>query len=144
VIARLCACGLIATIAVTAAHGGTGRLTATGVQAALIANGYPARTQCGEVIEPPTVLGSHSHIFNGRSIPACWVVVERDGYSVYVTPHSNATAAKTAYARIHNPWAKQSREAAIGDVVLTGYRITRADWLRISQLVASVVTGAHP
>jgi hypothetical protein len=145
VIARVLVCGLVATFSVTASYGGTGRpLTARGVQAALIRNGYPARTQCGEVVEPPPPLGSHSHIFSGRSIPACWVVVERDGFSVYVTPHSNAAAATLAYQRTHNPWAKQSREAAIGDVLLTGYRVTKADWLRISHLVASVVTRAHP
>jgi hypothetical protein len=61
-----------------------------------------------------------------------------------VTPHSNAPAAKLAYERTRNPWEKQSREAAIGDVLLTGYRVTTADWLRISHLVTSVVTGAHP
>jgi len=145
VIARLCACGLIAAFAVAAAYGGSGRpLTVPGVKAALIHDGYPARTQCGEVLEPPPVLGSSSHIFSGRPIPACWVVVERDGFSVYVTPHSNAAAATLAYQRTHNPWAKQSREAAIGDALLTGYRIATTDWLRISHTVASVVTGVHP
>jgi hypothetical protein len=138
-------CGAIAGVFAGAAYGGSGHpLTVPGVQAALVHNGFPARTQCGEVIEPPPAPGSHSHSVSARLIAACWVVVERDGYSVQVIPHSNTAAAKLAYERTHNSWAKRSREAVIGHVVLTGYRITAADWLRVSHIVASVVTGSHP
>jgi hypothetical protein len=141
--ARICACGLVAMFAVTGASAVNGPLTARGVQAALIRDGYPARTQCGEVIEPPPPRSSRGRIVSEQTVPACWVLVERDGFSLHVTPHSNAAAAKLTVRRIQNRWANQSRNAAIGYVVLSGYRTTKTDWLRISRAVASAI-GVHP
>lgn len=139
-IARICVCGLVALFAVTGASAATKvqPLTAHGVQAALIKNGYPARTQCGEVMEPRPPLRAHGRIFTGHFVPACAVVVERDGFSVRVTPRSSAAAAKLAYQQ-RNPSATQSREAAIGYVLVTGFRIPKADWLRISHVVSSAI-----
>jgi hypothetical protein len=143
-IVRVCACGLVAALAATGAHAARGQpLIARGVQPALIHAGYPARTQCGEVAEPPTPLSTHGRIASEQTIPACWVVVERDGFSVHVTPRSDAAAATLASQKIRNRWATRSRVTAVGYVVLTGYRMTSRDWKRISRVVASVVIGAH-
>jgi hypothetical protein len=114
------------------------------VEKALAAAGYPARSHCGITIVPPPHVGSGNHVFAGHEVPTCWVVVERDGYSVHVTPYTSAALAKLAYERTRNPAAKTTRRAAIGNVVLTAYRLPAREWSRISELVASTLTAPRP
>jgi len=131
--------GIAFALITATAHGATGRLTVPGVRAALVRDGFPARAQCGEVMEPPPALDSHTHIFHTRMVPACWVVVEHDSYSVQVTPHTSDAAAKLAYTRTRNPATKRSRGVVIGKVVVSGFRVGSRDWLQITRVVASVV-----
>jgi len=113
------------------------------VEKALIAAGYPARSQCGITIVPPPRLGSGSHAFAGHDVSTCWVVVERHGYSVHVTPYTSAALAKLAYERTRNPAATTTRRAAIGSVLLSAYRLPALEWSRISTIVASALKARH-
>jgi hypothetical protein len=88
--------------------------------------GLPARVQCGEVADSgrPT-----------RTVPGCWIVVERRGYSVHVVPHSTGRAATVAYERTYNRWAKRTRMAIVRNLVVYGFRVPASDWLTIRRLV---------
>jgi hypothetical protein len=73
----------------------------------------------------------------GRGVAGCWVVIEWRGYSVSVVPHSTATAARVAYRRTYNRWAKKRRMALVRNLVVYGFRVPVADWQAIRGLVIS-------
>jgi hypothetical protein len=129
---------LFALVPVSAVDAATSPVAAPEVEKVLVAAGYPARSQCGMVMVPPRrlVVGQ---VFRARGVSTCWVVVEREGYSVHVTPYTTARLAKVAYERTRNPAAPTTRKAAIGNVVLTAYRLPPPEWLHISKLVASAL-----
>jgi hypothetical protein len=89
------------------------------------------------MLPPPHVVAGQ--VFTAREVSTCWVVVERDGYSVHVTPYTTTGLARLAYQRTRNPAATTTRKAAIGNVMLTAYRLPAVEWLRISKLVAAAV-----
>jgi len=130
--------GFLFALVPVSAVGAASPVAAPKVEKVLIAAGYPARSQCGMVMVPPPrlVVGQ---VFRARGVSTCWVVVEREGYSVHVTPYTTARLAKVAYERTRNPAATTTRKAAIGNVVLTAYRLPPLEWLYISKLVASAV-----
>jgi hypothetical protein len=114
------------------AYNATPRLTVPPrVAKALHQAGFPARTQCGEIADSgvPT-----------RTVPGCWVVVERRGYSVHVQPHSTVMAARAAYERTYNRWAKSTRMAVVQKLVLYGFRVPASEWETIRRLVIGATT----
>jgi hypothetical protein len=138
------ATGLVAVVIAGTASAATPKLTIPHLREALIRAGYPARTQCGEVAEPLPARTSNGGVVRLTSMPACWVIIERDGYAVSIIPHSNPAAAKDASKSMHNRWAKRSRSAAVGYALISAFRLPKSDWTRIYCVVASVVTPAHP
>jgi hypothetical protein len=135
--------GLVAVVLASTAYGAKPKLTIPHLREALILKGYPARTQCGEVAEPAPPITSHGGVIGLRSVPACWVVIERDGYSVSIIPHSSSAAAKVAYRTMQNPWAKQNRSTTVGHVIIAAFRLPKSDWPRIYRVVKSVVQTSH-
>jgi hypothetical protein len=133
------AAGFVTVMIASTAYAATPKLTILHLRDALRVEGYPARTQCGEVAEPPPPVGSPGRVIRLGSVPACWVIIERDGYSVSVIPHSSSAAAKASYKSMQNPWAKQNRSTAVGFVVISAFRLPNADWSRIYRVVRSVV-----
>jgi hypothetical protein len=137
-------CTGVAALLLVAAAGAANPVSLPNVKSALVAAGYPARTQCGEKIVPYPILYTGSHVIVGRLVPNCWVVVERDGYSLHVDQFATAALAKLAYERGHNRWARNKRAAAIGSFGLSAYRLPAGEWMRITKLVASAVASSHP
>jgi hypothetical protein len=138
------ASGLVAVVIAGTASAATHRLTIPHLREALIRQGYPARTQCGEVAEPPPPRTSNGGAVRMTSVPACWVIIERDGYAVSIIPHSSPAAAKVSYKSMQNRWAKRNRSAAVGYALISAFRLPKSDWARIYRLVTSVVTPSHP
>jgi hypothetical protein len=110
------------------------------VAQALIRRGYPVRPQCGEVADPPPPTRSHSVIALG-SLPACWIVIESNGYSVSVTPRTSSAAAKIAYKSVYNRWAKTVRVAAIRNLLVYAFRLPEDHWHVIRQAVNDATTS---
>jgi hypothetical protein len=135
--------GLAAVVIAGTAYAATPKLTIPHLREALIREGYPARTQCGQVAEPPPAPTSDGGVVRLTSVRACWVIIERDGYSVSIIPHSSSAAAKLAHRSLQNPWAKQSRSATVGYVLISAFRLPKSDWPRIYRVVASVVPPSH-
>jgi hypothetical protein len=133
------AAGLVTATVASAGYAAVPKLTIPHLREALRIEGYPARTQCGEVAEPPPPVGSHGGVIRLGSVPACWVIIERDGYSVSIIPHSSAAAAEASYKSMQNRWAKQNRSTTVGSVVISAFRLPDADWPRIYRVVRSVV-----
>jgi hypothetical protein len=69
-------------------------------------------------------------------MPACWLVIYKDGYSVSVTPHSSRAAAKLALHGIYNKWARTTRRIVLGRLVVSGFRVPAKDWNVIRQIVS--------
>jgi hypothetical protein len=65
------------------------------------------------------------------------VVVELHGYSVSVVPHSTAKAARVAYQRTYNRWAKKRRMALVKNLVVYGFRVPVSEWQAIRRLVTA-------
>jgi len=106
----------------------------------LARQGYPAHQACGSVLEPPPRIGAHkSHIIiRGGSLPACWLVIYKSGYSVSISPHSSRAAAKLAYQRTYNRWARSTRRIAVGPLLVSGFRLSEADWKVIVRIVSAI------
>jgi hypothetical protein len=109
------------------------------VAQALVRRGYPVRTQCGEVADPPAPAGLHGVVVLG-SLPACWIVIEGNGYSVSITPRTTSAAATIAYKSVYNRWAKTVRIAAIRNLLVYAFRLPEADWHVIRQAVSDATT----
>src|ERR1700704_4773411 len=131
--------GLVAVTIASTGYAAMSKLTSPHLREALRLEGYPARTQCGEVAGPPPPVGPQGGVIRLGSVPACWVIIERDGYSVSIIPHSSSAAAKASYKSMQNRWAKQNRSTAVGSVVISAFRLPNADWSRIYRVVRSVV-----
>ena len=130
----------IIALAVVPPVSGANPVTAPKVETALITAGYAPRPQCGAVMVPPPLrVGAGRVVTGGHVVPTCSIVVERRGYSVQVIPYTTAQLARLAYQRTNNPAATTTRKVAIGNVVLSAFRIPKAEWLRISKLVAAAV-----
>jgi hypothetical protein len=106
----------------------------------LARQGYPAHQACGSVHEPPPPIGTHkSHIIiRGGLVPACWLVIYKSGYSVSISPHSSRAAAKLAYRRTYNRWERNTRRIAVGPLLVSGFRLSEADWKVIVRIVSAV------
>jgi hypothetical protein len=52
---------------------------------------------------PPPGFHTAGRVLRTRDVPTCWVVVERDGYSVHATPYTSEALAKLAYERAGIP-----------------------------------------
>jgi hypothetical protein len=98
----------------------------TSVASALRKAGFPARTQCGRIID----VGGPA---NG--VPGCWVNIEWHHYSVNVIPHSSRAAARSAYRHTYSRWARQRRMAVVKNLVLYGFRVPESDWQTIRRIV---------
>lgn len=116
---------LAAAVVSAASAGAVTPLSAPGVKAALLHAGFPARTQCGLVMEPP-----HGPVH------ACYVVVEHGGWSVRVVPYATSAAAEGAYTRTAN--ASTTKKARVGRLVVFSFRVPRGDWLRVLSVVTRV------
>lgn len=111
-----------------------------GLAQALVRQGYPAHQACGSVMEPPPPSRTHGSniIIRVESVPACWLVMYTSGYSVSITPRSSRAAARLAYLRTHNRWARSTRSIAIGTLLVSGFRLPEADWKVIVRTVSAV------
>ena len=105
----------------------------------LARQGYPVHQACGSLLEPPPPVHAKAPhiILRGRSVPACWLVIYKSGYSVSITPHSSRAAAKLAYQRTYNRWARDTRRVAIGPLLVSGFRLPEADWKIILRTVSA-------
>lgn len=111
---------------VAVASGATSRLKVPALVAtALHRAGFPARTQCGGVID----------VGQARPVPGCWLVIEWRHYSVHVIPHSSRQAARAVYKSTYNRWARKRRMALVRNLVLYGFRVPGSDWQTIRALV---------
>jgi hypothetical protein len=108
---------------------------------ALAREGYPVRHACGSVLEPLPPTGTQGQLRHLTQVPACWLVIYKDGYSVSITPHSNRAAARLAYQRSYNKWARNTRRIAIGPLLVSAFRVPQEDWTVIRGIV-SAVAGA--
>jgi hypothetical protein len=134
------AIAVIGALACVGSIHAAGPISASALERSLIAGGYPARSQCGVTLTPP----SSRHATWTRAVPACWVVVEHADYSLYVVPYATKRMARQALAQTRNPAATAKQEAVVGAVVLSAYRLPVAQWARISKLVEAAVASAHP
>ncbi len=110
---------------------------------ALVRHGYPVRHPCGSVLEPPPPSGTQGQLRHLTQVPACWLVIYKDGYSVSITPHSNRAAARLAYQRSYNKWARNTRRIAIGPLLVSAFRLPQADWNAIRRIVSTVAAAAR-
>jgi hypothetical protein len=114
---------------VSAASGSTPRLEVpASVASALLNAGFPARTQCGGIID----------VWPATTVPGCWLSIEWHHYSVHVNPHSSRAAARAAYRHTYNRWARGKRMAVVQNLVVYGFRVPVSDW----QTIRGLVTGA--
>ena len=139
---RVLATGFVAVVIAGSASAATSKLRIPHLREALIREGYPARTQCGEVAEPPPP-GTNGGVVGLTSVPACWVIIERNGYAVSIIPHGSPAAAEVSYKSMQNRWAKRNRSAVVGYALISAFRLPKSDWARIYRVVASVVTHSH-
>ena len=110
---------------------------------ALVRQGYPVRHPCGSVIEPPPRIGgTHGHVVLPNDLPACWLVIYKDRYSVSITPHSSPAAARLAYQRTYNKWTRTTRRIVLGRLLVSGFRVPAQDWNAIRQVVSAIVSHA--
>jgi hypothetical protein len=105
---------------------------------ALVRRGYPVRHPCGFVLEPPPLSGTHGGVSRSTEVRACWLVIYRDGYSVSITPHSSRAAARLAYQRTYNKWARNTRRIKIGRLLVSAFRAPVKDWNVIRRIVSAV------
>jgi hypothetical protein len=120
--ASFLATGAVAVVIAGAAYAATSKLMIPHLREALIREGYPARTQCGEVAETPPARTAKGGVVRMTSVPACWVIIERNGYSVSIIPHSSPAAAKVAYRSLHN--VRSDAGAAGARTTLCRQRVT--------------------
>jgi len=113
-------------------------LTVAQVQEALARDGYPARIRCGMSFETLPVLPRRGHLIMGKRVRRCWVVVERDGYHVSVSLFKDAATAQVSYEHIQNRWATKSWRRAIGNALISSYRLPSHDRVRISQAITAL------
>jgi hypothetical protein len=113
--------------------------TAAEVQGALLRDGYPARIRCGMGFEtvPPLVTRGHQ-VFEGKVVRKCWVIVERDGYHVSVSLFKDAATAHVSYEHIQNRWATNNWRRAIGNALISSYRLPSRDRVRISRAISAL------
>jgi hypothetical protein len=104
---------------------------------ALVRQGYPVRHPCGSVLEPPPPSITQAQLLHLTDVPACWLVIYKDGYSVSITPRSNSAAARLAYQRSYNKWARNTRRIAIGSLLVSAFRLPEADWNVIRRIVST-------
>ncbi len=74
----------------------------------------------------------------GKRVRRCWVVVERDGYHVSVSLFKDAATAQVSYEHIQNRWATKSWRRAIGNALISSYRLPSHDRVRISQAITAL------
>ena len=110
---------------------------------ALVRRGYPVRHPCGSVLEPLPSTGTQGQLRHLTQVPACWLVIYKDGYSVSITPHSNRAAARLAYQRSYNRWARNTRRIAIGPLLVSAFRVPQKDWNVIRRIVATVAVATR-
>jgi hypothetical protein len=104
-----------------APHAGTRLEVPAGIATGLRQAGFPVQKRCGFV--------------DGPGVAACWLNIERSGYSVHVVPHRSLREAKVVYRRLSNPWAKATRVAMFGKLIVSGFRVPLGDWQRIVAVV---------
>ncbi len=129
-------------VSLVLAYGGSAAaanpVSAPNIQRALVMAGYPAKSGCGQAMVPPPSCERQSD----PALPRGGDLLDRrgaNGYAAHVIPYTSARLAKLAYDRTFNPAATTTRKAAIGNVVLTAFRLPRPEWQRISGLVTSAV-----
>ena len=105
---------------------------------ALVRRGYPVRHPCGFVLEPPPLSGTHGGVSRSTQVRACWLVIYQDGYSVSITPHSSRAAARLAYQRTYNKWARNTRRITIGQLLVSAFHAPVDDWNVIRRIVSAV------
>ena len=105
---------------------------------ALVRRGYPVRHPCGSVLEPLPSTGTQGQLRHLTQVAACWLVIYKDGYSVSITPHSSRAAARLAYQRSYNKWARSTRRIAIGQLLVSAFRAPVKDWNVIRRIVSAV------
>jgi len=137
-----CRVGVVAIVVALSFVGPTNAarpLSAPAVERALVAAGYPARSECGFTLTP----APHHATIRTVGPPTCAVVVERGGYSISVVPYATKRLARLAFASTRNPAARATREVAIGTLLVSAYRLPSGQWARVSKLVESVVAPAR-
>lgn len=87
------------------------------IATALRQAGFPVKKRCGLVDTPP--------------VPACWLSIERSGYSVHVIRHRSLRDARVVYRRLSNPWATGTRVAMFGKLIVSGFRVPLREWQTI-------------
>jgi hypothetical protein len=105
---------------------------------ALVGGGFPVRHPCGSVLEGPRVSSTNGDVVQLNSVPACWIVIYKDRFSVSITPHSSPAAARLAYERSYNKWARTTRRIAIGRLLLSGFRVPAHAWNVIRLIVSDI------
>jgi hypothetical protein len=110
------ACLAVVWTAQTAAasNAGTRLEVPARVAEALHRAGFPVQKRCGFI--------------DGPTVPGCWLTIERAGYSIHVVPHRSLRDAKVVYRRLSNPWAKGTRVAMVGTLIVSGFRVPARDW----------------
>jgi hypothetical protein len=86
------------------------------------------------------VLPPRSHVIKVKLVRRCWVLVERDGYHVSVSLFKDAATAQVSYEHIQNRWATKNWRGAIGNALISSYKLTRHDRVRISRAVPTLVS----
>src|SRR3954454_22375941 len=115
----------VCTVQTAAARNAGTRLEVpAGVAKALHRAGFPARERCGGI-----------QADRGRTVPGCWLTIERSGYSVNVTPHPSLHAARVVYRRLRNRWARKTRVAMVGRMTVSGFRVPPGEWQSILTIV---------
>jgi hypothetical protein len=135
-----------ATIAVAGRvnRGSTGPLKVPpSLAPALVRQGYAVRHPCGSVLEPPPSTGKQGQLLHLRQVPACWLVIYKGSYSVSISPHSSRAAARLAYERTYNKWARNTRRIAIGPLLVSAFRIPDAEWNAIRRIVSATAISSH-
>ena len=106
-----------------APHAGTRLEVPPRIAKALRQAGFPVQKRCGFVDGPVP------------GVPACWLSIEQSGYSVHVISHRSLRDAKVVYRRLSNPWAKGTRVAMFGKLVVSGFRVPLREWQTIVTVV---------
>ena len=104
-----------------APHTGTRLEVPPRIATALRQAGFPVKKQCGSVDNP--------------TLPACWLTIERSGYSVHITLHRTLRDAKVVYRRLSNRWATGTRVAMFGKLIVSGFRVPPRQWQTIVAVV---------
>jgi hypothetical protein len=104
-----------------APHAGTRLEVPARIAKALRQAGFPVQKRCGSVDEP--------------GVAACWLSIERSGYSAHVIRHRSLREARVVYRRLSNPWAKGTRVAMFGKLIVSGFRVPLREWQTIVAVV---------